>query len=1385
MSTKLAAYLPQDRVDALANGVPLPDRTDGSVLFADISGFTPLTEALTNAYGPRRGIEEVSRQINAVYDALIVAVDRFGGSVIGFAGDAITCWFGGQEAAPRAVACGFAQQIAMQTFRALPLPKGATATLAIKVAVATGPVRRFVVGDPTIQRLDTLAGATVARIGEGEHLCQRGEVLVDEATAHLLGQAAQVMEWRTNKDTGTRFAVIREAARLPEEVNTPPANIPLDQLNEWVLPAIAARELAGQGEFVTEFRPALSLFARFSGIDYEQDDAEDRLNAFIVHAQRIVNEYGGTLLQLTIADKGSYIHIVFGAPVAHEDDPRRAVKAALDLQELPRALPGLNPLQIGVTRGVLSAGVLGGSTRRTYNTWGDEVNLAARVMGVAAPGETLLSGRAQQAVAAAYVFEPRPPLPLKGKSEPLPVFAVTGVRQQRGIRLQEPAYALPMVGRQAELQTVRTRLELAAQGQGQVVGIAAEAGMGKSRLVAEVIRIARRLGFSGYGGACQPDTASTPYFAWKAVWGAFFGVDPELPLRKQVRLLEGELEDRAPRRVDALPLLGAVLNLPLADNEFTSTLEPEYRKSALHALLTECLKSTARDEPILLVIEDVQWIDPLSFDLLDEITRTTATFSVCIVLAYRPHELAQQVAAGLDGLPNITKVELTELTRSESEQAIRAKLAQLYPARRGGLTPALVDKLMARAQGNPFYLEELLNYLRDWGLDPFDEEDLAKIELPDSLHGLILSRIDQLSENEKLTLRVASVIGRAFRAAWLTGYFPDLGDHPRITAELDKLAGLDITPKDTDAPELSYLFKHIVTHEVTYESLPFVTRAHLHEQLATYLERLYADSLPLDLLAHHYGQTANLTKQREYLRRAGDSAATAYANESALGYYVRLLPLLTEPSEQADLLLRCGDILDLIGSVDDAEARVKTALLLSQGDAGRTAAAQYRLGSLSLTRSDYTSAAHWLGLARDGWSEIDNQVGLAAVMNQNSRLLYATGNHAAAREQAEEGLALAQVSGSRDSEIRLLNNLGVFAFNDSDYANAQVLFGNSLTLARNAGDRRMSARSLNNLGALAWRRNDTDAAGALYTESLSIAHEIGNREVLTAALDNLGTVAHMRGHYAVAQAKLTEALNLRREMGARTEIIESLCHLARLACHQGNYAEAQLMFEESLAIGREVDKKQYIAFSFMFLAYVSYLQQDQVQARTRYEESLILTLDTGDQVLMSMVQVGLGKLAHESGDYLMARELYGKSLAVASNELEFELEGEALQGLGLVTRQKRQYVEAAKLFQESLATAYKSDIKRNIVHGWIGLAAIVADLGGLIPAVNLAAAAEGLRTTIGLIPEPLFQRAYNETVAHVRTALGEADFMTAWAQGQNMTLEEAIELSLLDGWSAA
>jgi class 3 adenylate cyclase len=929
----LSTYLPQDRLRALARGETLPDRASGSALFADISGFTPLTEALRDALGPRRGAEELSKHLDLVYTGLIAEVEKYGGSVIAFAGDGISCWFddANGSASARAVACAFALQASMAPFSSVALPDGQTTALELKVAVATGSARRFMVGDPAIQYVDALAGATVARTETAKSQAQEGQVLADEATVRALGKSLTIEEWRYDAENGERYAVVGKldyststmwqfGSQLAMSATLRPSVA--DRLQVWVHRALYERGQSGQESFLTEFRPCVAVFVSFSGIDYEADEAQAQLDAFVRQAQTIAEDLDGMLMDLIIGDKGSYAYVNFGALSAHEDDPRRAVRMALELRKTSSL-----SLQIGIAQGVMRVGTYGGETRRVYGALGGEVNLAARLMTIAMGGEILLSGNMKKAVMSQFTLEPRPPVLIKGKAGPLPVFAVTGERQQAAIRLQEPTYALPMVGRMNELQIINDKLDLALGARGQVIGIVAEAGLGKSRLVAETIRLARKKGFAGYGGACQSDAVDTPYQAWKSIWLAFFGVDPSAPLKEQIRSLENEIDDRAPDRAQALPLLGILLDLEIPDNDFTRTLDPKYRQSALRVLLEDCLHATAKDEPLLIVIEDLHWIDALSQDLLEELARAMSDSRVCFVLAYRPPQLARLEAPRLEAMPNFTRIELHELSTSEAESAIHAKLAQLYPARDGAVPVGLVEKLMARAQGNPFYLEELLNYVHDRGLDPADVND---VELPDSLHMLILSRIDTLTESEKSTLRVASIVGRLFRAKWLTGYYPDLGEPSKVKHDLDQLARMDITPLATPAqspqgePELTYLFKHIVTHEVTYESLPFVTRAQLHGQLAAYLEGIAA---PVDTIAHHYGQSQNTDKQREYWRKAGDAAFQAYANDAALDYYARLLPLLSEPQDQIDLHLKSARACYGLGRL--AEARQDLELVLA------------------------------------------------------------------------------------------------------------------------------------------------------------------------------------------------------------------------------------------------------------------------------------------------------------------------------------------------------------------------------------------------------------------------------------------------------------------------
>lgn len=1193
----LSVYIPTDRRYALAQGVDLPDHAMGAALFADISGFTPLTEALVQALGPQRGAEELTFWLNKIYDALVTDIENYRGSVISFSGDAVTCWFDDQSngsmkshahvsAALRATACALAMQQTMKQFAQVDIAGAGVVSLAIKAVVTVGPARRFLIGDPTIQLIDALAGETLYRLAAGEHHTERGEVLLDESAVTALSDGIKVFEWREDADSGARFGVVSRL-NSPVEIDPWPAMdaeaLSAESVRPWLLPPVYERLMNGMGEFLTELRPTVALFVRFSGIDYDTDpQAESKLNDYIQAVQRILARYDSYMLQLTIGDKGSNFYVSFGAPLAHEDDAIRAVAAALEIRDLQ--MDFITDVQIGVSQGLTRTGACGGMYRRTYSALGDAVNMAARLMQNALPGQVLVNQNVHKPTADNFTWEGLPPLRVKGKSQPVAVLRLIARQERQGIRLHEPKYALPMVGRAAELALIQEKLAMALRHQGQIVGITAEAGMGKSRLMAEVVRLARQRNVVGYGGECQSYGTSTSYLVWQNIWRTFFHVDLSHPLEEQIESLERQLAEIDPALLPRLPLLGAVLNIQIPDNELTGSFDAKLRKESLESLLVDCVRKRARSTPLLFVLEDCHWLDPLSHDLLEVIGRAIVDLPVLIVIAYRPPQLNRLLAPRVSKLFHYTEVPLRDLPPQEIEQLVSYKLGQIY-GDQARLPQALIEKISSRAEGNPFYIEELLNYLHDRDIDPQQPEALAQIDLPDSLYSLILSRIDQLTENQKTLLKVASVIGRLFRVAMLWGVYNQYGDRERVRTDLDTLSDMDLTPLDTPEPELAYLFKHILTQEVAYETLSFATRAMLHDQIGQFIENTYRDSLDqyTDLLAYHFERSENQTKKREYLLRAAEAAQANYANAAAITYYQRVLHLLPE-AERVNGILKLGQVFELVGEWENAQVldQEAEALAARLNDIPRRARAQRAIGWLLRKQGRYAEAETWLAQARESYQQLDDIAGISHVLSNIGEIYRLQGKYEEARRFYEESLQLAErIADPHDRQAaraHVLKGAGTVATWQGDYVTARQLNEESLALRRQLGDTPGVATLLNNLGIIARFQRDLTSARQMNEESIALFREMGDRWAVGQLLNNQACVASDQGQYAEARALLNESLMIRRQLGDKAGLALSLNTLADVVLDEGRFEDARPLLDESLALSRELGDQTAIAY---------------------------------------------------------------------------------------------------------------------------------------------------------------------------------------------------------------
>ncbi len=1140
----LSTYLPIDRYRALNRATPLADRTIGAALFADISGFTPLSEKLVAALGPRRGAEAISGYLNQIYEALIECIHRYQGSVISFSGDAITCWFDGplEDSAYLAVSAGSKMQQAMANLAHLTVEGVGEVVVALKVGIAAGPVRRFVIGDPALQLQDVLAGATIERMAEAEHFAQPGQVVITDEVHTGLGDKVEV-ELEAVVGQAGLFVVSRlpkhAAARFWDELVFQPEEgllVSQEELRPWLLPAVYARLKAGMCDLLTELRTAIVLFLRFDGLNYDEDDqAGLKLDRFVRWAQACATAYGGNLLDLTIGDKGSYIYFAFGAPVAHQNEVERALKVALSLRTPPPDVDWVRRIGIGMSQGTLRTGTYGCSSRHTYGVLGDEVNLAARLMQQADERQILVSQALQQGAGPNFNWQVLPDLKVKGKAEPLKVYSLLGEVEAKTIGLNEPGYRGPMIGRQSELTSINQAVGLVHQGAGQIVAISGEAGLGKSRLVAEAVTVATTQAIAGHGGAAQSYGTQIAYLAWQPIWLSLFELQAEWTLAHQAEHLAVHLAQVNPALVPRLPLLGIILNLPLPDNALTGSLSGALRKASLESLLVDYLKARTQHAPVMIVVEDCHWLDPLSVDLLEALARASLDLALLLIIAYRraEAEAAQLLSDRLTRLPNCTEIRLNSLSHVEMTKLIELKLGQTV------LSPRLVKSLIDQAEGNPFYLEELLNFLLNKAVDWQEKKtntdtDTDEVTLPASLYNLVLSRLDQLNEIEKGVLKVASVIGRLFKATWLWGIYPAVGEPTEVLGHLAKLDTLELTLLNKTFPEMEYLFKHIVTRDVTYESLSHATRLMLHEQVAAYIERTYHTKIEqhLDLLAYHYERSLNQHKQREYLLKAAQAAQAAYSNQTALNYYRRLLKLLSE-EEQIPIKLQMCQILELISEWREAIEIYQALLKLAEANNRPTLVAQIQkgLGVAALRRGYYAEAYEWLEKARVMYAQLGQQTELGQVLLEITDVYCRQADYATAQDFMSQRLALLEELNDQRSMAAAVNKQAQIYLYQDNKLEAGVLLHENLERRRALGDKLGLFTSLNNLAVFLYHNSkDYSASEILLKEALVVVEEVGDRLGKVTILDNLAIIAYHQAQYSQAHELLRQCLYLCREL---------------------------------------------------------------------------------------------------------------------------------------------------------------------------------------------------------------------------------------------------------------
>lgn len=846
-------------------------------------------------------------------------------------------------------------------------------TLSIKIGIGCGSLTRLVVESPSVNFLTGIApdagvsgGTTSAReyffagdaleaATESESGAGKGDIVLSSHALRLLSPAftdalrpalialQERPAFRVQPESHLLKKLIAQKLSATDFNRSPflPASVPMMKrlmlrLGAF-LPPVLVRRLTATGErFLGEHRKVTVAFLAFEGGQYRTASDEKKINALYAAVRRSVHKYGGTLARVDAASGKTRFLCFFGTPTGYENNEERALRC---VRELRFKQPGstraaLPTLRAGITTGFLYCGNVGSLDRREFTVMGDSINLAARLMTAAVnltasakrmdgagAGHILTDKPTHDATKLLFDFNALEPMQVKGKSEPVAVFepvseraAVRGKSTLSVLEKEAPASEDTFIGRASELGRLQTLVTSVSAGNGQIVSITGEAGVGKSKLAQRLVRFALDAGFEGYGGDAQSFGTAIAYLAWQDIFTGYFGLNGAPT--KQISQLTRRVAAVNPALTERVPLLGSVTGLSIPDSSLTKNFDSKLRKESLFSLLVEVLRKESETKKLLFILEDVHWLDSLSIDLLNALARSLSDRPVLFALVYRPLETAP--AFQVFSNPNHTKLELSEFTAEESVGFIRNKFGAIH------IDESLQRLCASKSQGNAFYLGEILNYLADRRLLTLTDAQtltllspVSEIEIPDTVSALVISRIDRLDEEEKLTLKVASVIGRTFQYTTLSGIHPSYihppassgegsrkksskalgknkGAGKELKAQLASLEELDLTPLEKPEPELEYLFKHVITQQVAYESLLFSARRELHEKIARTIEQARKKNLAdyYELLAYHYGLTTNDEKKLFYYEKAALKAQAAYANADAALYAQKAIDVI-------------------------------------------------------------------------------------------------------------------------------------------------------------------------------------------------------------------------------------------------------------------------------------------------------------------------------------------------------------------------------------------------------------------------------------------------------------------------------------------------------------
>jgi class 3 adenylate cyclase/predicted ATPase len=1234
---------------------PQAEIVAAAVLCADVSGFTALTEALAKQ-GPA-GVEKVAAGLNTYFGRLIEITAAHGGDVVKFAGDALTAvWVAegsSARAAEAAVACGLAIQSALH---ACPIDDGIQ--LSLRIGVAAGRIALVHVGGLGGRWELVLVGPAIEAVRAAEALARPGEVVVSRRVAGMLGGR---VDGEPRGDLGfSRVAALREAVVPAPLVRPALPDAAEAALRGYVPPAVIARLSAGQSSFLAELRRLSVLFINFPDLKHQTPLMEAQ--EVMVAVQQIVETWEGTIGHLSVDHHGTTVLVAFGLPpLAHEDDAVRAVEAAQQVRELHKRLGWR--ANCGIASGRAFCGTVGSAERCEYTVLGDVVNLAARLMQAGDGKSVLCDHYTFVAARGQFLFENLPPISVKGKADAIPIYTPASARlpgrsqAQRAVSGPMPVAGRgkqTLVGRMRERGVLVNGLHEMLRGKSATIVVEGEAGLGKTRLADDLLDQAEAAGVIRLLGAREVSEAAGPYHAWQPIFAAIFGLnqgtDSGQGSDPWQRVVSG-LRRLVPAAVSRAPLLGAVLPIDAVDNDRTAPLQGRARAEQTRMLLVQILLAYLKGHPAVLLLEDAQRFDSASWALLADVREEVHPLLVVIVTG--PVDSDNEPAAAelrqILAEPGTYHLQLQPLSLAETENLVCRRLGV------SRLPPEVASFIYERAEGHPFFSEELASALRDAGfitiwngecLLSHEAGDLRTAKFPDNLEAVITSRIDRLQQQHQLVLKVAAVLGRVFSLGLLRAIYPIEADKAQLPEYLQALERRGLLLPKPNAAEGTFLFKHALTQEVAYNLLPFAQRQQLHQAVAEHFERVHGNKLELyyPLLAHHWyrvvassalvpggGRPSPELVGRAvfYLQRAGDQAIRNDAGQEAVSHYSHAIELLQHLPESPERL--------------EQEIGLQIGL-------GNAQIATLGFGSDEVEQT--------FGRARELCREVGDTRHLFPVLFGLWQHYVVRAQLEVARELAEQMLVFAERRRQRVPLLVSHRGLGTQLFHQGDLERASAHLERSIVLYapdfdRNLGhlyihDPRIAALAI--LSLTLWMLGRTAEALERSRVSVALARELGHGFSTTFALVTAAILRQILRDVDGARAHADAVIQLKSEatLGAWVSFADAI--RAWAMAELGQVEEGLDLLRQALIELQAAGMGMFMPWTFSVFADLCVRAGNADEALSVLTEALESSRLSGARWWEAELLRQQAEIVHASGDPIEAGELLRDALVLAREQ---------------------------------------------------------------------------------------------------------------------------------------